>query len=143
MKIHFIIEFETDAAGVPIAMKARKVQPVAQVPPGAVVHLADGQTVTMPGKRRGRPPKHQPLPIPPEPTPELPKVTSENNGHQFDPAFLKIIQEAPEPFTRRSVAISTGLDVAAVTVRFNRLKHRGWIINPAPQLWKRTATFGI
>ena len=101
-----------------------------------------------PKRGRGRPPK-QPViadvapPIPALAEPEPPKVTSQNNGHDFDAGFLRIVQDAPEPFTRRSLAIATGLDVGSVTLRLNRLAKRGWIIQPARELWKRTATFGV
>lgn len=150
MKIHFIIEFETNEAGVPIGMKARKVQPVAHVPPGVVVHLADGQTVTMPGKRRGRPRKVAIADVAPEPIPPLPQPTpptgvtmKQASGPQFDPGFLKIVQDTPQPFTRRSLAVATGLDPVDVTQRLIRLHKKGWIIQPARELWKRTATFGV
>ena len=105
---------------------------------------------TEPTRGRGRPPK-QPViaDVAPPPIPALPEPEPVNgslkpgSGPQFDPGFLKIVQDAPEPFTRRSLAISTGLNVVDVTARLNRLHHRGWIIQPARELWKRTAKFGV
>ena len=104
---------------------------------------------TEPKRGRGRPPKQPviadvaPPPIPALVEPEPPKVTSQNNGHDFDAGFLRIVQDAPEPFTRRSLAIATGLCVGSVTLRLNRLAKRGWIIQPARELWKRTDKFGV
>ena len=87
--------------------------------------------------------------VAPEPVPELPAPTTpevglkQNSGPQFDPGFLKVVMDAPEPFTRRSIAVSTGLKVEDVTQRFIRMAKKGWIEQPARELWKRTKTFGL
>ena len=83
-----------------------------------------------------------PPPIPPEPEPEK-KVERKGSGPQFDPGFLKIIQDAPEPFTRRSIAVASGVDVVDVTLRLNRLHKKGWIEQPVKHLWRKTKTFGV
>lgn len=139
MKIHLIIEIEDD--GKTRRATVQRIVKVAELNGDGVLAIAPSAALEI-IKRRGRPPKHQPLPIPPLAEPEPPKVKTENHGGDFDPAFLKIIADAPEPFTRRSVAISTGLDVGNVTLRLNRLKHRGWIEQPAREMWRRTRTFG-
>lgn len=73
---------------------------------------------------------------------DAPKIERKGSGPQFDPGFLKTVQDAPEPFTSRSIAVSSGLNVVDVTQRLIRLHKMGWIDQPAREMWRRTETFG-
>jgi len=138
MKIHLIIEIEPDG------VKIRRAHEVAPVPAGAEVILANGEKVVVPGKRRGRPPKGVvPVAEPAAPVAELADepVRKPGSGPQFAPGFLKAILDAPEPFTRRSIAMTTGKDEVSVTQSFNRLLKKGLLENPARGCWRRTKLF--
>ena len=141
MKIHLIIEIEDD--GKTRRATVQRVAKVAELNGDGELLISPAAALDIIKRKPGRPPKHQPLPMPPLVEPEPPKVKVENHGGDFDPAFLKIIECLPEPFTRRSIAVATGLEVGNVTLRLNRLKHRGWIIQPAREMWCRTKTFGV
>ena len=84
-----------------------------------------------------------PPPIPPEP--EVPQISERKpgSGPQFDPGFLAIVRDAHEPWTRRSIAVASGLKVEDVTQRLLRMKHKGWIEQPSPGLWRKTKEFGL
>jgi hypothetical protein len=140
MKIHLIIEIEDD--GKTRRATVQRMAKVAELNGDGELLIAPAAALEIIKRKPGRPPKHQPLPIPPLAEPEPPKVKTENHGGDFDPAFVKIIEGLPEPFTRRSIAVSTGLDVGNVTLRLNRLKHRGWVEQPAREMWRKTRTFG-
>jgi hypothetical protein len=120
MKIHFIIEIEDDSrhcrATVERVEKVSKAVKIAEVAPP---------------------------PIPPEPELESKKICRSNSGPQFDPGFLAVIRDCHEPFTRRALAVATGLSVTDVTQRLIRLHKKGWIEQPARELWRKTKTFGI
>jgi hypothetical protein len=117
MRIHLIIEIEPDGVGT-----VKRVKP-------ATVKLAEiAETV--------------PVPITPEPKPEPERIDRAGSGPQFDPGFMRIILDAVEPFTRRSIAVASGLKVEDVTQRLIRLNKHGWIEQPAPGLWRKTKTFG-
>lgn len=136
MKVLFTIEFETDRAGTPKRMKVSKLLEVAPVPEEK---SGDGER----GCNRVKIADTTPAPIPqePPPAPKL-KTLRPNSGPQFDPGFLAVLRAAPEPFTRRSISVATGLSVVDVTLRFNRLKKKEWIQQPAPGMWIKTETFG-
>jgi len=82
-----------------------------------------------------------PPPLPAESTPDKPTTCKPNSGPQFDPGFLAIVRDECEPFTRRSLAVASGLKVEDVTQRLNRLSHHGWVEQPAPGLWRKTKTW--
>jgi hypothetical protein len=84
-----------------------------------------------------------PAPIPSEPAPDKPPVTRPGAGPQFDPGFLAIVEKAPQPFTRRAIAVASGVEVGNVTLRINRMHRKGWLEQPAPGLWQRTKLFGV
>ena len=132
MKIHFIIEIEDDGR-----KRTATVQQLAQV----------GEEVK---RKPGRPRKiyaTEPAPAAPVPASEPAAPTHEVNndfrGQEPDPKFINCIRDLPQPFTRRAIAIATGMDPTAVTLRLNRLKHRGWVMSPAREMWVRTNQFGI
>ena len=84
-----------------------------------------------------------PPPIPPEPAQDTPPITRAGAGPQFDPGFLAIVRDIKEPFTRRALAVASGLEVGLVTLRMNRLHKKGWIDQPSAGLWQRTKNFGV
>ncbi len=123
MKVRFVIEFDTDDDGTPTKMKVKRALEVAAVPPGAVLEpklakIAETVTPVTPVKRPG-------------------------SGPQFAPGFVEMIRTAHEPFTRLSIAAVTGLTPADVTLRLNRMKHKGWIEQPVKTLWRKTKNFGV
>jgi hypothetical protein len=84
-----------------------------------------------------------PIATEPESTPAETGVKRNGSGPQFDPGFLAIVRDEHEPFTRRSLAVASGLKVEDVTQRILRLNKKGWIEQPAPGLWRKTKTFGV
>ena len=146
MKIHFIIEIEDD--GKTRRATVERVAKVEELSGGGVLAINPADALELIKRKPGRPVKVKiadvaPEPIPALPEPDAPKIRQSGSGPQFDPGFLKIILDAPEPFTRRSIAVSSGLNPVDVTQRFIRLHKKGWIEQPARELWKRTKTFGI
>lgn len=143
MKIHLIIEIEDD--GKTRRATVQRVAKIAELNGDGVLAINPADALEIIKKQKGvKIADVAPPPIPAEEKPaEKLKTLKPNSGPQFDPGFLKIIQDAPEPFTRRSVSVSTGLDVVDVTLRFNRLKHKGWIQQPAKGMWIRTKKFGV
>ncbi len=146
MKIHLIIEIDGNGKVQMVDLVAK----VAAVDGKGELLINPADALDIIKRKPGRPAKAKIAEIAPEPIPALPEPTpptgvklKPNSGPQFDPGFLKIIQEAPEPFTRRSIAVSSGLNPVDVTQRFIRLAKKGWIEQPARELWKRTKTFGI
>jgi hypothetical protein len=151
MKIHFTIEFDKDEYPRLTARasngkgKPTMLVPVQELNGSGELHITPAAAINAIKKTAPRFAKIAtiaPPPIPQEPEPEK-KVERKGSGPQFDPGFLKIIQDAPEPFTRRSVSVASGVDVVDVTQRFIRLAKRGWIQQPAKNLWCRTKTFGV
>ncbi|MCX6896302.1 MAG: hypothetical protein NTZ16_12555 [Verrucomicrobia bacterium] len=148
MKIHFIVEIE-DVPGKPRRCTVERLTPIAPANGDhlktVLHHTTAADVAAAAPKRRGRPPKASVFPIVKEAAPTPPPVRAELStapGPVFDPAFVGIIKDLPEPFTRRAIAAATGLELNNVTLRLNRMKHHGWIENPAPGLWRKTRTFG-
>jgi predicted Rossmann fold nucleotide-binding protein DprA/Smf involved in DNA uptake len=141
MKIHLIIEIEDD--GKTRRATVERVVKVAELNGDGVLAINPAAALEIIKKqKRAKIADVAPPPIPPLPEPDAPKVRQSGSGPQFDPGFLKIIQDAPEPFTRRSLAVSSGLKVEDVTQRLIRLHKKGWIDQPAREMWRRTKTFG-
>ena len=124
MKIHLTIEIE-DGAKAPRIKVSQDAAPADKQP--KLANIADAA----------------PPPLTEEPPPETEPVARPGSGPQFDPGFLKVIQDIHEPFTRRSVAVDSGLKVEEVTQRFIRMHKKGWIEQPAPGLWRKTKSFGM
>ena len=121
MKIHITIEFEPE----PVAGKRIKICDTEVTPEPKRAKIAD---------------------VPPPPIPALaepPKVERKGAGPQFDTGFLAIVRDIKEPFTRRALAVASGVEVGLVTLRINRMAKRGWLEQPAAGLWQKTKTFGV
>ena len=141
MKIHLIIEIEDD--GKTRRATVQRVAKVAELNGDGELLIAPAAALDIIKKqKRAKIADVAPAPVPPLPEPDAPKIERKGSGPQFDPGFLKIIEDAPEPFTRRSLAVSSGLKVEDVTQRLIRLHKKGWIHQPAHEMWVRTKTFG-
>ena len=133
MKITLIIEIEAKDGQEPKATVRRlpeKPSLVAAPPATKLARIAEAAPPPVP-------------PLPALPAPDAETVCKPGSGPQFDPGFLAALRDAPEPFTRRAIAVATGLKVEDVTMRLNRMRKRGWVEQPAPELWRKTGRFGV
>lgn len=142
MKIHLIIEIEDD--GKTRRATVQRVAKVAELNGDGELLIAPAAALEIIKKQKGaKIAAVAPPPLTPEPEPEAKKICKPNSGPQFDPGFLAVIRDAHEPFTRRSIAVETGLKVEDVTQRLIRLHKKGWIEQPARELWRKTKTYGV
>ena len=142
MKIHLIIEIEDD--GKTRRATVQRVAKVAELNGDGELLIAPAAALEIIKKQKGaKIAEVAPPPLTPEPEPEAKKICKQNSGPQFDPGFLAVIRDAHEPWTRRSIAVATGLKVEDVTQRLIRLHKKGWIEQPARELWRKTKTFGV
>ena len=150
MKIHFTIEFDkdemprlsvrkSDGKGKPTQLLA-----VPELNGGGVLHISPSAAIAAIKKPTAKFVKIADLAPPPilrEEEPEPARVRVGNAGNKFDPGFLAIVRDAKEPMTRVQIAVATGLSKEDVTMKFNRMKHKGWLEQPAPGLWRKTKNF--
>lgn len=128
MKIHFIIEFETDPGGVPQRMKVERLTPMMPLKAAAEAPQAPHPVAE----------SHSAAPTTPDEAASPKRNYDSTRRYGRETAALR---RMPTPFTRAALAAELDCSKESATAHLNRLQKRGWVESPAHGLWRTTKKF--